>query len=304
MALQIRRSGDPLAEQMANAYNLFKREVTESLATYPHADITSLTTGDQRPPGMLTATQLSIAGTTTNLALVLALAESARFVMLTHYDDDVAHKAVDAANGDAISYAALAPLSATTAAMPATKTGSGATYAAVTADNTLVLNLNGREHIITFAGTENSGVTFRAAINAAIGTPGGKAPGLARASSTQTMLVANPDQSGIAYGSVVSGDTDVLASLGLTVGAFTPVTVVATPTQDQADTLLEALVTSITAHLVQSGVHFTNDTTNAFGTTAAVDLPSSKLRAADVKSVGNLHIAFSFTSPSIKLIDA
>jgi hypothetical protein len=108
-----------------------------------------------------------------------------------------------------------APATATIAATRATKLGSGATYAAVTASHTLVVLIGGitGNQTITFAGTENTQALFHAKINENL--LGGRVVN----ASGQTRFETDRFGSG-ASGSIISGDADVLASLGLSTGAF------------------------------------------------------------------------------------
>lgn len=106
----------------------------------------------------------------------------------------------------------------TISAVAATVTGSGSTYAAVVALGTLTLSFMGTQTVITFAGTENSQALFFAKINSAL--PGGTTGGVASNSGGQTKLSSNQKGSA-AVGAVVAGTADVLASLGLSVGALT-----------------------------------------------------------------------------------
>ncbi len=98
----------------------------------------------------------------------------------------------------------------TIAATPATLTGAAATYAAVVAGHQLVLQIDGVSgtQAITFAGTENSQALFHAKINQQL------VGGYVENDGGQTKLVTNVTGSA-AGGAIVSGDADVLASLGL-----------------------------------------------------------------------------------------
>lgn len=96
--------------------------------------------------------------------------------------------------------------------------GAGATYAPVTAGHTLTLLYTPPgTTVVSFSGAENSQATFLATLNAAL------AP-FATASNSggqiRIQLVGNLQMYGASSGSIVSGSADVLASLGLTVGAF------------------------------------------------------------------------------------
>ena len=101
----------------------------------------------------------------------------------------------------------------------ATATGSGATYAAVTAAHTLVIQVDGipGNQTITFAGTENSEGTFLATLNAQ--SRGGSWADNGSGEVKFTTDVKGTD----AGGQIVSGSADVLASLGLAAGAFAQV---------------------------------------------------------------------------------
>ncbi len=301
MALTVRNS-PALLGMLALAFNELREEFVASSTTFAHFDITSDTTGDTFH-GTPTITPIAVVGGTANLAAVAATAESARAVLLRHLGDDIAHRVADTVNADGISYAALPPLLATTADVPATFTGTSATYSAVTADHTLTLAIDGTRYIVTFAGTENSQALFHSAVNAALpmGTNGLRV-GYVRNASGETMLVANPQSGRPPTGSVVAGNSDVLASLGLAVGDTLVLVAAVTATQGAVDTLLEALAASETAHFAQSGVHATDDSTNALTSSAATDLASSKLRAADIKTVTNAHILFGPTSPSLNVV--
>lgn len=113
-------------------------------------------------------------------------------------------------------------------AVGATKTGAGATYAAVVAGHKLILvrpQDAAPVAIVTFTGAENSQATFHAAINAQIGpVVGGVVPGgaaLASNAAGQTRLTTT-QLGAMSIGTTVSAasDADVLASLGLAAGAF------------------------------------------------------------------------------------
>lgn len=103
----------------------------------------------------------------------------------------------------------------TISATAASKTGSGATYAAVTAGHQIVIDLDGTQYDVVFTGSEASQATFHATINAVIA-----GFGLATNSSSQTKI-STTHKGSSATGAIVSADSDVLASLGLTVAAFT-----------------------------------------------------------------------------------
>ncbi len=103
----------------------------------------------------------------------------------------------------------------TISAVAASKTGSGATYAAVTAGHQTVIDLDGTEFTVVFTGSEATQAAFHATINAVIA-----GFGLATNSAAQTKI-STTHKGSSATGAIVSADSDVLASLGMTVAAFT-----------------------------------------------------------------------------------
>ncbi len=94
MALKVRKQNDGLVLAAIAAYNLFKREVTSSLTSYPHCDITSTTSGNFTAP--TSAPLLVTAATATTLPLVLLSANNAKAIYNLHIADAVAHKAASA----------------------------------------------------------------------------------------------------------------------------------------------------------------------------------------------------------------
>src|SRR6185437_7985544 len=102
-------------------------------------------------------------------------------------------------------------------ATAATKTGSGATYVALTPGSTLVVTVAGigGQQTISFSGSENTENLYIAKINQQLVGAFVQDNG-----SGQLEFVTNQMGSG-AGGSIVSGTTGVLAALGLTAGAFT-----------------------------------------------------------------------------------
>lgn len=103
----------------------------------------------------------------------------------------------------------------TVAATPAVVTGSGATYNAVTAGHSITINIDGTQYQAVFAGTENSQALFHAVLAAVLA-----GVALVTDASGETRITTSKKGSSIT-GSIVSGDSDVLTSLGLSVGAFT-----------------------------------------------------------------------------------
>jgi uncharacterized protein len=102
----------------------------------------------------------------------------------------------------------------------AIKTGSGATYAAVTAGHVLNLTMtnpltgDAEQRQVVFAGTENSQALFHAAIQAAI-----LGLGTVMNAGGQTRITTNLKGSDAA-GTIDASDSDVLTSLGLTASSF------------------------------------------------------------------------------------
>lgn len=279
-------------------HNLMTRWLADAgIHSFAHYDRSSTSGGDPSAP---TDAALALAFTTPvpNLVALVVAAEAVRTVLLQHLGDAVtenadgagAHKIVDAVNIALISYATLPPLLPNLAPLPWSLTGGVATYAAVTATHSLVLSINGVRTTVTFAGTENSQSLFHAALNAAL--PKNTAGGYAQNSGGKTQLVTFGRDGEVSQAFVVSGDADVLVSLGLTAGAtFAPIAAVTQPaTLTQAEALLTALQAVKEAHLTQTGVHPTNDTVNTSSPAAATDLATSKLMAADLKTYVNAHI--------------
>lgn len=97
MALTVRRIDTVVAFALAAAYNLFKREMAESLSTLPHCDITSLpSSGDWLAP--TSTPDIVTNADAAALPAVLLIANEAKAVYNRHIADAVAHKAADTAN--------------------------------------------------------------------------------------------------------------------------------------------------------------------------------------------------------------
>lgn len=107
-------------------------------------------------------------------------------------------------------------LTATINATAATYTGTAATFAAVAAGHTLTVFIAGQtgNQIITFNGTENSIGTFESQLNAQLKGASASTNG-GQIELTTTVLGSS------AAGQIISGSTDVLASLGFAVASFT-----------------------------------------------------------------------------------
>jgi hypothetical protein len=278
-------------------------------------------------PVVVPALQISAAAPTT-LVQVVALAEQIRAVLLTHMADAPnvglavspggAHAVADTTNNSAIQYWSLAPLLAPAAGtpLPSSVLGTGATYAAVTAGHQLVVNFGGGQPNVTFtfAGTEATQAAFLAVLNnaevpqlatSAIPSRGPMPIGLALNSGGQTLLVATNPTGTPAV--IVSGNSDVLASLGLAVGAFTPVATVTQPaTQTQANALLNALQTALNAHLTQlqsaTACHVQNDNSNTSSAAAASSLGTSETLASNLQACINAHILSAAPDPLVRVM--
>ena len=103
MSIAVRKEPDAIAFGLALAHNLEVRDRVGNETTNPHADVTSAQGGSYTAPSV---TALQITGSTTDLDAVCALANNARWVLLTHFADGGtatnayggAHKAPDTVN--------------------------------------------------------------------------------------------------------------------------------------------------------------------------------------------------------------
>lgn len=102
----------------------------------------------------------------------------------------------------------------TIAATAAIKTGSGATYSAVTAGHSITIDINSTQYQAVFAGTENSQALFHAVLASVLA-----GVALVTNAGGETRITTSKKGSDIT-GSIVSGDSDVLTSLGLTASSF------------------------------------------------------------------------------------
>lgn len=175
------------------------------------------------------------------------------------------------ANGDTlvVAFNAGGDQTFTISAAAATKTGSGASYASVTAGHTLTVTLSGVQYVITFTGSEGNQAQFHATINAVI-----SASGNVSNNGGQTKFTTTKKGSG-ATGTIDAGDSDVLTSLGLTVSAFTSgtgnVANVAAVTAAEWVTIMSA-ITNGTAEDDGGALRFRSAT---LGTSGTVQVKSS-----------------------------
>lgn len=128
---------------------------------------------------------------------------------------DVGPWALDNADNLVIAFNTGGDQTFAVACTPAIITGSGATYNAVTAGHKVTIEILGTQYQAVFAGTENSQALFHAVLAA---TLAGVA--LVTNASGQTRITTSRKGSSVTA-SVVSGDSSVLTSLGLSVGSFT-----------------------------------------------------------------------------------
>jgi hypothetical protein len=96
MAITARRTEKARLVALITAYNLWKREVTETLTSYPHCDVSSKTTWDDVSP--TTTPDICSSASATTLPTVILRANNAKAVWNRHVADAVAHKAADSTN--------------------------------------------------------------------------------------------------------------------------------------------------------------------------------------------------------------
>lgn len=108
MALFVRKNPASLAFATAIAFNEFKQQFVTAETTYPHFDITSVPSGSYDAPA---DSALSVVNSSTAaLTNVQTMAEEIRTVLLKHFADVLAHKAVDSVDTTAIAVATIALL--------------------------------------------------------------------------------------------------------------------------------------------------------------------------------------------------
>lgn len=166
------------------------------------------------------------------------------------------------------------PATATFLATAAIVTGSGATYAAVTASHKLVVVINGVRREVSFLGSEAAQVDFHDRINAGL-------PGLsAYNSGGQTRLATDRRGSSASLSVHADTDADVLASLGLSVGAGTnagpnDVANIDAVTAAEFETVVEADVAGCSAGADASGHPYIQSNTTGTGSTVLVGSTST-----------------------------
>lgn len=153
-------------------------------------------------------------------------------------------------------------------------TGSGASFAAVTAGNVLVLVVNGVQRTATFAGSENTLALFLAAINTQI-------PGVYAADASGQLQVTT-DQKGSGATLTVHASTSaaVLTSLGLTSGAgaqlgTSNVEDLDGVTAAEFETIVEAAITGCSAGADGSNHPYVESNTTGSGSTVLIHSSST-----------------------------
>ncbi len=71
-----------------------------------------------------------------------------------------------------------------------------------------------------------------------------------------------------------------------------------------AETLLNAIKAAYNDHLAESGVHFTDDSTNDVSTTDAIDPSTAYALANALKAAVNLHIQFAGSTSTLNIVAA
>ncbi len=103
--MKVQNTGEAAWRALAIAHNAFVRKFVDVETTFPHYEVTGITTGDFSAP-VMTALQITSSGTTT-LAAVKTMANEARVVLLAHFADANGHIAADTVNAALIDLDAL-----------------------------------------------------------------------------------------------------------------------------------------------------------------------------------------------------
>lgn len=93
MAINVRNATNSVLPNLVAQFNKLKRVYTESDTTYPHADITSTTSGPQS--ALVSTPAIMSSATASDLPTVIVRANEAKAVLNVHLVDAVAHKAAD-----------------------------------------------------------------------------------------------------------------------------------------------------------------------------------------------------------------
>lgn len=109
--MKVQNTSEAAWRALAIAHNAFVRQFVDTETTFPHYEVTGITTGDFSAPVM---TALLITSTSTaTLAAVKIMANEARVVLLAHLGDANGHKLADATNIALIDLDALDDLTST-----------------------------------------------------------------------------------------------------------------------------------------------------------------------------------------------
>ncbi len=106
--MKVQNTGEAAWRALAIAHNAFLREFVDTETTYPHYEVTGITTGDFSAPVMTAL--LVTASSTATLADVKIMANECRTVLLAQFNDTNAHIAADAVNAALIATTLYADL--------------------------------------------------------------------------------------------------------------------------------------------------------------------------------------------------
>lgn len=106
--MKVQDSGEARSFGLAIALNALIRKLVDAETTYPHYEVTGVTSGDFRAPSV--AALQVVSTSTADLAHVKLMANECRNVLYAHLIDSNAHKLVDSVNAALVSIAALPDL--------------------------------------------------------------------------------------------------------------------------------------------------------------------------------------------------
>lgn len=109
--MKVQNTGEAAWRALTIAHNAFLRKFVDTETTFPHYEVTGITTGDFSAP-VTTALLIASSGTTT-LAAVKTMANEARTVLVAHLGDTNAHIAADTVNAALIAVTLYADLTTT-----------------------------------------------------------------------------------------------------------------------------------------------------------------------------------------------
>lgn len=93
MAINVRNAANVVIPNLVAQFNKFKKIYTETETTYPHADITSTTSGAYT--ALVSTAAIMSSATASDLPTVIVRANEAKAVLNVHLVDALAHKAAD-----------------------------------------------------------------------------------------------------------------------------------------------------------------------------------------------------------------